>query len=141
MRIGTPTLPGSHHADINVIPMIDVLLALLVIFMLLQEVRMAIDLKLPPHVTASDPIREGGRQIVLELRADGSYAINGTAVSRDVVARRISEIYLGRPVKILFVQAAPTRRYLEVIEASDIAKGAGVQVIGFMPYANPPAIP
>jgi biopolymer transport protein ExbD/biopolymer transport protein TolR len=122
--------------DVNVVPMIDILLVLLIVFMLVQEGRKVIPFQLPPLSAPATPAPEFPQQIVLDLRADGSYAINGTPVDRQVLGRRLRELYLERPVKMLFVRAAPGRRYQELIEATDIAKGAGVQVIGLVPRAD-----
>ena len=75
-------------------------------------------------------------QIVLELLADGSYAINAQPVPFAQLDTQIHAIYDPRPVKLLFIKAAPTRIYQDVIQAMDIARGAGVQVIGFTPKAS-----
>lgn len=124
---------GSPRADINVIPMIDVLLVLIVIFMLLQSRDTIMEFVVPPEPAVTQPSL-GSRHIVLQLRADGSYAINGTPVSAEHLARRVTELYRERPVKLLFIQAAPQWRYQAVIDAADLARGAGVEAIGFMPY-------
>jgi biopolymer transport protein ExbD len=139
MRAAAASAEHKLQSDINVLPMIDILLVLLVVFMLAQEGRKVLDLNLPPPSEAVGPDRHPAPQIVLQLRADGSYAINGTAVRRDLLGRRLRELYLERPVKVLFVQAEPGRRYQQVIDAADIARDAGVQVIGFVPRAAPPA--
>jgi biopolymer transport protein ExbD len=139
MRVATPSSEPRLEGDINVLPLIDILLVLLVIFMVAQEGRKVLDLHLPAMPDVGSTVQPPPTQIVLQLREDGSYAINGRAVRKAVLGRRLAELYLERPVKMLFVQAAPRRQYEEVIEASDIAKGAGVQLIGFVPYAPPPA--
>ncbi len=116
----------------NVVPMIDILLVLLIIFMISQPLsRMVVDVQVPPPQTsqASGP----SNQIVLEVRDDGSYAINSQPVPKDQLDAQIHAIYDTRPVKLMFVKAGHTRLYQEVIEAMDIARGAGVQVIGFTP--------
>ena len=127
------------RGDINVTPMIDVLLVLFVIFLLLQQTRMVMPVQLPPPAERAGSATPS-RPIVLQLRDDGSYAINDRPVPFALLGRRLGELYLGRPVKLLFVQAAPRRRYGEVMDAVDVALGAGVQVIGFTPAeANRPA--
>jgi len=72
-------------------------------------------------------------QIVLELRADGSYAVNNQPVSLSGLDAKLHEIYDNRPAKLMFIKAAGNRKYKEVIEAMDLARGAGVQVIAFTP--------
>ena len=121
-------------ADINVTPMIDVLLVLLVIFMMVPRARPVLDLNVPPDRSPSgNPLP----QIVLELRADRSYAINGTPIAKQDLGRRLKAIYAARPFKLLFIRTAPGWRYGEVIEAADTARGAGVEVIGYVPPSRP----
>jgi biopolymer transport protein ExbD len=72
-------------------------------------------------------------QIVLELTQDGGYAINSQPVPKDQLDTQIHAIYDNRPAKLMFIKSAPDRLYQEVIEAMDVARGAGVQVIGFTP--------
>ncbi len=124
---------GGVQSDINVTPMIDVLLVLLIIFMITQPLsRMAMDVQVPPPeettVTKTPP-----SQIVLELGDDGSYAINGQPVPKDQLDTQIHAIYDQRPAKLLFIKAGPNRIYQDVVEAMDVARGAGVQIIGFTP--------
>ncbi len=70
---------------------------------------------------------------MLELREDGSYAINNDPVARSQLDARLHEIYDNRPAKLMFVKTARNRPYQDVIDAMDVARGAGVQVIGFTP--------
>jgi len=113
--------------------MIDILLVLLIIFMITQPLsRMALDVQVPPPdtpVTNKTP----PSQIVLELADDGGYAINGQPVPHDQLDTQIHAIYDARPAKLLFIKAGPNRIYQDVIEAMDVARGAGVQIIGFTP--------
>src|SRR5918995_6254125 len=117
----------------NVVPMIDILLVLLIIFMITQPLsRMALDVQVPPPDT---PItnRTPPSQIVLELFDDGGYAINGQPVPRNQLDTQIHAIYDARPAKLLFIKAGPNRIFQDVIQAMDVARGAGVQIIGFTP--------
>ena len=128
MKLGTRT---GFEAQINVTPMIDVLLVLLVIFMLSVRVRMILPMNVPPPPASS---RGDARpHVVLELRADGAYVINSAVVARPDLRARLQELYEDGGRGVLFVRAAPRRRYGEVIEAVDIARGAGVPVVAYMP--------
>jgi biopolymer transport protein ExbD len=124
---------GALTSEPNVVPMIDILLVLLIIFMITQPLsRMALDVQVPPEdppVTTKAP----PSQIVLELLDAGGYAINGQPVPKDQLDTQIHAIYDARPAKLLFIKAGPNRLYQEVIEAMDVARGAGVQIIGFTP--------
>lgn len=126
---------GGFKNEPNVVPMIDILLVLLIIFMMqvpLQRKKM--EAQLPPvqEVSAAQAPAQGN-QIVLQLNEDGSYAINNDPVAKPNLERRLREIYDPRPVKLMFIKTARNRKYEDVIEAMDIARGAGVQVIGFTP--------
>jgi biopolymer transport protein TolR len=140
MAGGTSTAPGEVTAEPNVIPMIDIMLVMLIIFMVSQPLsRQAMDIQVPPQETATKSTAQSN-QIVLELTGDGGYAINTQPVPRDQLDTQIHAIYDSRPAKLLFLKSSPERTYQDVIEAMDIARGAGVQVIGFTPAeADKPA--
>lgn len=120
----------------NVVPMIDVLLVLLIIFMLVVPMsRKALDLQLPDP-TPSESQGPPPSQIVLEVMPGNRYAINKEPVTRDALPGRLKEIYDPRPDKIIFVKGDPKLKYDEVIWAMDVARGSGVRVIGVPPKAN-----
>jgi len=125
--------PGQVASEPNVIPMIDIMLVMLIIFMVSQPLsRMALDIQVPPQESASKSNAQSN-QIVLELLADGGYAINTQPVPKDQLDTQIHAIFDSRPAKLMFVKSAGSRTYQEVIDAMDVARGAGVQVIGFTP--------
>lgn len=123
---------GGVSSEPNVIPMIDIMLVLLIIFMISQPLsRMAIDVQVPPLETSapSGP----SSQIVLNILDDGNYEINGQPVPPGQLDTQIHAIYDNRPAKLIFIKAMASRTYQDWIKASDIVRGAGVQVIGFTP--------
>lgn len=121
--------------DINVTPMIDVLLVLLIIFMLVVPMsRKAIDLQLPDP-TETTQSSNPPPQIVLEVKPGNVYLINKQPVTKADLAKRLTEIYKDRPEKIIFVNGDPTIKYSDVIYAMDVSRGAGVKVIGVSPKA------
>ena len=133
MAMGSTGGGEGLSSEINVTPLIDVLLVLLIIFMITQPMsRKAFDVQVPPKQQTKSKTPPQA-QIVLELRADGSYAINGQPYEVSQLEQAFHQIYDPRPAKLLFIKAAPNRKYGEVVQAMDIAKGAGVQVIAFTP--------
>ena len=123
--------------DINVTPMIDVLLVLLIIFMLVVPMsRKAIDLQLPDP-TEQQSSATPPPQIVLEVLPGNKFAVNKEPLTKANLASRLKEIYDGRPEKIIFVKGDPKVKYSDVIFAMDVARGAGVKVIGVSPKDQP----
>jgi biopolymer transport protein ExbD len=125
----TVRLTPALNNEINVTPMIDVLLVLLIIFMAaIPSMRKSIDVQLPDPT--SHPTTDGAPSIVLELDAAGEYSINNSAVPHDELAARLHAIYDARPEKVLFVKGNGKLKYGQVVQAMDVARGAGVTVLG-----------
>ena len=121
-------------AEPNVTPMIDVLLVLLIVFMLaMVRVHRTMDVQLPqPCETACT----AGDAIVLEVLPGLSYRLNGADVNPGELRDRLTAVYAGRPNKAILIAGARDVRYDDVMSAMDIAKSAGVTVIGIAPRAT-----
>jgi biopolymer transport protein ExbD len=132
---GMDTSSGGFKNEPNVVPMIDILLVLLIIFMMQVPLqRRIMNAQVPPEMPPStERPQQASNNIVLQLNEDGSYAINNDPVAYENLERRLREIFDPRPAKLMFLKTARNRKYQEVIEAMDLARNAGVQVIGFTP--------
>ena len=128
---------GGLTNEINVTPMIDVLLVLLIIFMAaIPSMRKSVDVQLPDPTPSLVPANAQSNQIVLEVSPTG-YSINSEKVDEANLGRRLKEIYDPRPEKIIFVKGDPKVKYERVVHAMDVSRGSGVKVIGVPPKDTP----
>ena len=117
-------------ADPNMTPMIDVLLVLLVIFILAQQVlQRSIDVQLPVE---DEDAEAGPPPIVLEVAPGGAMLLNKAFVQPNQLEGRLVQVYADRPDKLLFIKALKGVTYGEILHIMDVAKGAGVEVLGAM---------
>jgi len=135
MAMGVSARKGMA-ADINVTPMIDVLLVLLIIFMVVQQgLQKGLELQVPPppEDRTTPPAPDG---IVLEVLPGGHYAINTQPVGAEGLQTAVARVFANRPRKVLFVKAAEGMTYGEVTTAVDASRAAGVTVIGLVPRTS-----
>jgi biopolymer transport protein ExbD len=124
---------GGPTADINMTPMIDIMLVLLIIFMVVQQgLQRGLSVQIPP-IQEELASADTPDQIVLQIEPGSLYLLNQQPVPADQLQARLTEVYAARPRKVIFIQGAEEITYGEVIYAVDAAGAAGVEVVGLVP--------
>jgi biopolymer transport protein ExbD len=127
---------GRVAPVINVTPLVDVVLVLLIIFMVIAPL---LEKELVVHLPTAQMAEESPQndaQIVLELGPDGRVQVNGQDVPRVRLEERVRQLLAPRREKVVFFQADDAARYGDAVAVLDAARGAGAETIGTV-LANP----
>jgi biopolymer transport protein ExbD len=125
---------GGPKADINMTPMIDVLLVLIIIFMVITPLTpKGLEALVPqPPPPNQKPSASDQRTVVIVIDKDHKYSINQEASAEDKLGDRLTEIFKTRAERVVFVKGDPSLDFQWVAKAIDIAHGAGIDKVGLM---------
>lgn len=132
---------GSMNSDINVTPLVDVVLVLLIIFMVITPVvQMGYLVKVPPKAPANLPPSAVQDQIILRLVGEGRVMINKEEMTIEQFPNRVREILRGNTAKMVFFSGSREVDYDTTMKFLDLARNAGARNIGII-VEDPAAAP
>jgi len=119
---------GAAFAEMNVVPLIDILLVLLTIFMILTQQQKGLEALIPQPSTTPAARTWQPDVIVIEVRSGGQLEINQVPVAWDQLGHRLQEIFKGRATKVAFLRGDAPLEFAEVARVVDVMHGAGISV-------------
>src|ERR1044071_2911505 len=118
---------GGPKADINMTPMIDVLLVLIIIFMVITPLTpKGLEALVPQPAPPNQKSEADQRTVVIDIAKDKSMKINTESTDENKLGPRLEEIFKTRAERVVFVKGDPDLEFKEVAKAIDIAHGAGI---------------
>jgi biopolymer transport protein TolR len=118
-------------SEVNVVPLIDILLVLLVIFMIIPHRQMGLQASLPQQTSEPEPLAPP-QPIIVQVAADGSVHINGSEVRLDELRGSLEKIFALRANRVAFLQGDRSLEFQAVAQVLDLMHGAGVSPVGLL---------
>ena len=130
---------GGPKSEINVTPLVDVMLVLLIIFMILQPMlQMGYDVNVPPNTPSNVLPQANPEQIIVSLTANNEIYLNKERVERSNLPIRLQEVLRNRGQKPVFFSCEDTVKYDDAMKIMDIVRNNGAKNIGIvMDWVNP----
>ncbi|HMM35518.1 MAG TPA: biopolymer transporter ExbD [Thermoanaerobaculia bacterium] len=130
---------GGPKSEINVTPLVDVMLVLLIIFMILQPMlQMGYDVNVPPNTPSNVLPQANPEQIIVSLTANNEIYLNKERVDRSNLPIRLQEVLRNRGKKPVFFSCEDTVKYDDAMRLMDIVRNNGAENIGIvMDWVNP----
>ncbi|HSA97043.1 MAG TPA: biopolymer transporter ExbD [Acidobacteriota bacterium] len=130
--------PGEYKSDINITPLVDVVLVLLIIFMVITPLlQMGYDVKVPPKQQVTTPQPPPPDLIIVSLTPQNKIFLNKEEVSPQVLSLRLTEILKNRANKTIFFSGDDAANYGEVMKLMDRCRNAGAKNMGIVMEAVP----
>jgi len=139
MGMSTGGSKGGATADINVTPLVDICLVLLIIFMVMLPKNVPeISVKVPPESKTRQKPQQVNENLVLGLTKDGAITLNRSPVDRSSLTDTLENQLKFRDKKVIFVNFDTDAKYGTAIEILDVAKRSGAEVLGIMKDKDKP---
>ena len=126
------TKRGRNTPEMNVTPLVDVVLVLLIIFMVVTPLlAKQFWLQLPKQDAEAAPPSEN-KSVVLTVKKDGALALNGAAIEKTELRDKVSRVMAARSEKVIYFDAADDAPYANTVEAMDLARQGGAKTIAVL---------